>query len=312
MQQWPSLPYEDWSDTLATLHLYTQVVGKLRLALSPFEPEWANVALYVSSRGLTTSPIPYQERSFEAEFDFLDHELVIRSSDGQLASIALRGQDVADFYGEVKDCLENLGMAGVDFNEVPQEVPNPIPFSEDRVHHSYDPFYAHTFWQVLTRIDIVMKQYRAGFWGKTSPVHFFWGSFDLANTRFNGRRAEPPATGGVIMRYGEDAENISAGFWAGDERNPFPAFYAYAYPKPDGCELAECQPEEAHWADGAGLFLLAYDVVRRSPDPAGTLLEFLESTYDACAGLMGWSPDLLVRERPPPPPTPPGSTDPAH
>jgi hypothetical protein len=304
LEEWPALPYEDWRDTLGTLHMYTQVIGKLRLALSPFEAEWANVALYVTSRGLTTSSLPYGQRSLDAEFDFVDHAVVIRSSDGGSAGIALGGQAVSDFYREISDALNALGMP-VAINEHPQEVPDPIPFSEDRSHHSYDPISAHTFWQVLTRVDTVMKQHRARFWGKTSPVHFFWGSFDLANVRFSGRRAAPPDGAEVIMRYAEDAEQICSGFWAGDERTPFPAFYAYGYPKPNGCEEAVCQPAAARWVDSSGLFVLPYDAVRKAPDPARSLLDFLESTYETCAALMGWNPDLLVRERPgvqPPPP----------
>jgi hypothetical protein len=292
MASWPSLRYEEWRDTLDTLHMYTQVIGKVRLTLAPFEPEWANVALYVTPRGLSTSAIPYGLACFDAEFDFLDHEVVIRSSDGGVDSIPLQGQDVADFYHEVLAALGRLGIS-VTLNELPQEVPNPIPFPEDRTHHTYDPTYAHRFWQVLVRVDSVMKEHRAVFRGRTSPVHFFWGSFDLATTRFSGRPADPPPGAGIIMRKAEDAEQISAGFWPGDERTPFPAFYAYGYPKPPGCEGAECRPDAASWVEEAGLFVLPYDAVREAPDPRGALLAFLQSTYEACARLMGWSPDLI-------------------
>jgi hypothetical protein len=292
MTPWPSLPYEEWSDTLDTLHMYTQVIGKVRLALSPLEPEWANVALYVTPRGLTTSAVPFGQQNFDAELDFLDHEVFIRSSDGEAESIPLRGQDVADFYHEVLAALGRLGVS-VTITELPQEVPNPIPFSDDRVHHTYDPTYAHRFWQVLVRVDNVMKEHRAAFRGKTSPVHFFWGSFDLATTRFSGLPADPPPGAGVIMRRAEDAEQISVGFWAGDERTPYPAFYAYGYPKPAGCETVVCRPEGASWVEQAGLFVLPYEAVRTAEDPRRAVLEFLESTYEACAALMHWSPDLV-------------------
>lgn len=295
MSGWPSLPYEEWSDTLDTLHMYSQVIGKVRLALSPFEPEWANVALYVTARGLGTSAVPFgptREQNFDAELDFLDHEVFIRSSDGEAESIPLRGQDVADFYHEVLAALGRLGIA-VTLTELPQEVPHPIPFPEDRVHHTYDPTYAHRFWQVLVRVDNVMKEHRARFRGRTSPVHFFWGSFDLATTRFSGRPADPPPGAGIIMARAEDAEQICVGFWPGGETSPAPAFFAYGYPKPSGCEEVLCRPGAASWVEQAGEFLLPYEAVRTAPDPRRALLDFLESTYDGLAGLMGWEAALL-------------------
>jgi hypothetical protein len=294
MAQWPSLPYEEWRDTLDTLHMYTQVLGKIRLELTPFEPEWANVALYVTPRGLTTSAVPYGLQCFDAELDLLDHEVILRSSDGGVENVPLQGQDVADFYQEVLAALGRLGIS-VTINELPQEVPDPIPFSDDRVHHSYDPTYAHRFWQVLVRVDTVMKEYRAAFTGKASPVHFFWGTFDLATTRFSGRPADPPPGAGIILRKAEDAEQIATGFWPGDARTPFPAFYAYGYPKPGGCETVACRPAAASWVEQAGLFVLPYDAVREAADPRATILEFLDSVYDALARLMGWPPDLVVR-----------------
>jgi hypothetical protein len=297
LETWPALPYEDWRDTLATLHMYSQVIGKLRVAQSPFEPEWANVGLYLTPRGLTTSAIPHGLACFDAEFDFVDHELVLRASNDAVERIALSGQDVADFYQQVMERLKHLGMP-VAITELPQEVPDPIAFPEDRHHHTYDPVYARRFWEILSRIDIVMKRHRARFWGKTSPVHFFWGSFDLATTRFSGRPALPPAGAGTIMRYAEDAEQISAGFWAGDERMPFPAFYAYGYPQPSGCDGVVCRPEEASWIPEAGLFVLRYDAVREAPDPVEAITEFLESTYEACAELMDWPAGLLGHPTP--------------
>jgi Family of unknown function (DUF5996) len=297
MDEWPDLPYEWWRSTRDTLHLYTQVVGKLRLALSPFEPQWANVPLYLTARGLTTSPVPVGSGTFDAELDLFDHELVVRVSDGGLARVPLRGA-VAEFYERVMEALRGLGLS-VEVSELPSEIPDPIPFPLDRTHQTYDGAKAHRFWQLLSRVDVVMKGHRARFLGKTSPVHFFWGSFDLANTRFSGRPATPPPGVGTILRYSDDAELICAGFWPGDQRTPFPAFFAYGYPKPDGIEHVRPRPEAARWVDEAGLFLLPYDAVRTAPAPADAILEFLESTYGACAARLGWSADLVSAEHPP-------------
>ena len=303
MERWPDLPYEEWQPTRDTLHMYMQVIGKLRLALSPMEPQWANVPLYLTARGLTTSPVPFGAGTFDAELDLFDHILVLRASDGGLARAPLRGQAVAEFYAEVMEALSGLGVV-VRISELPSEIPDPIPFPEDQVHHSYDRAQAHRFWQVLSQVDVVMKRHRARFRGRTSPVHFFWGSFDLANTRFSGRPASPPPGTGTIMRLAEDAEQICAGFWPGDSRTPFPAFFAYGYPRPDGIERAEPRPEPARWVDEAGLFILPYDAVRRTSDPAGSLLEFLGSTYDECAARLGWSADLVSDELASPATTP--------
>jgi hypothetical protein len=297
MDEWPDLPYEWWRPTRDTLHLYTQVVGKLRLALSPFEPQWANVPLYLTARGLTTSPVPYGSVTFDAELDLFDHVLVVRVSDGGLARVPLRGP-VAEFYGAVKAALHDLGLS-VAISELPSEIPDPIPFPLDRTHQTYESAKAHRFWRVLSQVDVVMKRHRARFRGKTSPVHFFWGSFDLANTRFSGRPASPPPGADTIARYSEDAEQICAGFWPGDQRTPFPAFFAYGYPKPDGIELAKLRPEAARWVDQAGLFLLPYEAVRTAPAPGAAILEFLDSTYLACATGLGWSTDLVSAEQPP-------------
>lgn len=294
---WPDLPYEAWRPTRDTLHLYTQVVGKLRLALSPFEPQWANVPLFLTARGLTTTPIPFGHRTFDAEFDLFDHVLVIRVSDGGAARVPLRGA-VADFYRAVMDALEGLGVS-VTVSELPSELADPIPFPLDRTHDAYDGARAHRFWQVLARVDVVMKRHRASFRGKASPVSFFWGSFDLACTRFSGRSASPPPGAGTIMRYSDDAELICAGFWPGDPRTPYPAFFAYGYPRPEGIELDQPRPAGARWVEEAGLFLLPYEAVRGEPDPAGAALEFLASTYDVCAARMGWSADLIVSDMPP-------------
>jgi hypothetical protein len=297
MDEWPELPYEWWRPTRDTLHMYTQVVGKLRLALSPFEPQWANVPLYLTARGLTTSPIPFGSVTFDAELDLVDHVLVVRVSDGRLARVPLRGA-VAEFYGAVMAALHGLGLS-VAVSELPSEVPDPIPFPLDRTHQTYDGAQAHRFWRVLTQVDVVMKRHRARFRGKTSPVHFFWGSFDLANTRFSGRPASPPPGADTILRYSDDAELICAGFWPGDQRTPFPAFFAYGYPQPDGIELAKPRPAAARWVDESGLFVLPYEAVRTAPAPAAAILEFLDSTYVACAAGLGWSTDLVSAEQPP-------------
>ena len=291
MDEWPALPYEPWRPTRDTLHMYAQVVGKLRLALSPFEPQWANVPLYVTARGLTTSPIPSGSGTFDAELNFVDHELVMRASDGGEACVPLGGA-VAEFYARVRSALDALGVS-VRVSELPSEVGNPIPFPLDREHHTYEPEAAHRFWRVLSRVDVVMKRHRARFRGRASAVHFFWGSFDLAHTRYSGRPATPPPGAGTIMARSEDAEQVCAGFWAGDERTPYPAFFAYAYPRPPGIETERPRPPEAAWVEEAGLFTLPYDAVRTAPDPEGAILEFLASTYDACATRLGWVADLV-------------------
>jgi hypothetical protein len=293
MDEWPDLPYPAWRATRETLHRCAQVIGKLRLALAPFEPQWANVPLYVTARGLTTSPVPCGLRTFDAELDLLDHVVVLRTSDGGLERVPLGPRAVADFHAEVMAALDRLGLA-VTISETPSEVPDPIPFPEDRVHHEYEPEPVTRFFRTLSRVDVVMKRHRARFLGRTTPVHFFWGSFDLANTRFSGRPAEPPPGADVIMRRSEDAEQVTAGFWPGDGRTPYPAFFTYGYPRPDGVELARPRPEGAAWVEEAGLFVLPYDTARAAPDPARAILDFLESTYEACAVRMGWSDDLVA------------------
>jgi hypothetical protein len=296
MNEWPDLPYEDWRETRATLHMYTQVIGKLRLALSPFEPQWANVPLYLTARGLTSSAIPIGLRTIDAEFDLIDHVLVLRSSDGDVERRPLGGA-VADFYQDVLAALARLNV-DVTLSAVPSEVPDPIPFPDDRTHQTYDPEQAHCFWRVLSMIDVVFKQYRARFRGKTPPVHFWWGSFDLALARFSGRPATPPPGTGVIGRFGGDAEQICAGWWPGDQRFPEPAFFAYSYPKADGLEGASIRPEGAAWSTELGEFLLPYAAVRTAADPRQAILDFLTSTYDAAAAQLRWSSDLTAVEAP--------------
>ena len=297
MDDWPALPYQDWKATRDTLHMYTQVVGKLRLALSPFEPEWGNVPLQVTARGLTTPPVPYGDVAFDAEFNLMGHELVLRVSDGGLERIRLRPRAVADFYSDVIGALARLGI-DVTISAVPSEVAHPIPFAADREHYSYDPGQVSRFFQVLSRVDLVFKEHRAPFVGRTSLVHFFWGSFDLALTRFSGRRLAPPPGAGTIERYASDAEQICVGFWPGNEQHPEAAFFAYAAPKPDGIEAAAIRPAAAAWNDQIGEFLLSYDAVREAPDSRRAILDFLESTYEAGASRLGWSGDLILNDRP--------------
>jgi hypothetical protein len=290
---WPALPFAEWRDTKETLHMYTQVIGKLRLALSPPEPEWAHVALYVDARGLTSGPIPYEGMVFQADFDFIEHALSIRTSDGGCHRIALVPRSVAEFYDMVMRGLRALGVE-VAISTMPQEVPDPTPFPEDEIHDSYDAAAVNRFWRALVHADRVLRVHRADFRGRSSPVHFFWGTFDMAYTRYSGREAAPPANAGVILRRSADAEEICAGFWPGDDRYPRPAFYAYAYPKPEGLERAEIRPRAAAWNEQIGEFLLDYDDIRSRPDPGDDLLAFVRSTYDAGASLAGWDSGLVA------------------
>jgi hypothetical protein len=290
-EEWPALPYDEWRATRDTLHMYTQVVGKLRLALSPFEPEWANVPLYVTARGLSTSPMPVGLRTIDVEFDLVDHVLVIRSSDGHLERRPLGGA-VADFYRDVIAVLRRMDV-DVAFSVIPSEVTDPIPFPEDRTHDTYDPAHGARFHQVLTMIDVVLKQHHARFRGRTTPVQFFWGTFDLALTRYSGRRAHAAPGSDLIQRVSQDAEEICVGWWPGSEGVPYAAFYAYGYPAPDGLAAAPIRPSGAAWSDEAGEFILPYDAARAAPDPSRAILDFFESTYAATADLMGWNSDLI-------------------
>ena len=293
--EWLALPYSEWRDTRDTLHMYTQVIGKLRLALSPFEPGWANVPLYVTARGLSTSPVPIGLSAFDAELDLHDHVLVLRTSDGQTERRALGGA-VADFYNDVMDALRRLGI-DVKISVTPSEVPDPIPFPEDRTHATYDLAQATRFHRVLSMIDIVMKEHRAHFRGRTTPVHFFWGSFDLAVTRYSGRFA-PLSGDHVISRFSSDAEEICAGWWPGDHRLASPAFFSYAHPAPPGIPSVALQPPEAAWSPDAGEFLLAYDAALTSADPRRAIRDFLATSYDGAATLMAWSSELTTFAEP--------------
>jgi hypothetical protein len=289
---WPELPYAAWKETCATLHLWTQVVGKIRLTQTPWLNHSWHVPLYVAARGLSTSLIPYGERSFEITFDFQDHRLDIATGDGARQYIPLQPQTVADFYAAVMAALEKLGIK-VAITELPCEIPGAIEFRQDRVHTAYDPDYAQRFWKALVRVDRVMKIFRTGFVGKSSPVHFFWGSFDLAVTRFSGRRAPPyagkvPGLANEVMREAYSHEVSSAGFWPGGNGIDYAAFYSYAYPAPKGFSTAAVKPPAAFFSEALGEFVLPYDAVRSAPDPDAALLAFLQSTYDAAAQAAGW------------------------
>ena len=289
---WPELKYEAWQDTRATLQLWTQIVGKIRLTQTPWLNHSWHVALYVNAKGLATSPIPHGSRSFEIQFDFIQHVLDVTVSDGSERRLALRAQSVADFYGEVMAALAALGLA-VAINERPCEIAGAIPFSQDRLHAAYDPEYARRFWEVLLQTDRVLKKFRTGFLGKCSPVHFFWGSFDLAVTRFSGRPAPPfpgkaPGLKAEVMREAYSHEVSSAGFWPGGNGIDFAAFYSYAYPTPAGFRESAVQPAAAYFSAALGEFLLPYDAVRTAADPEATLLAFLQSTYEAAAQAAGW------------------------
>ena len=293
---WPALPYEEWRETRDTLHMYTQVIGKLRLALSPFEPQWGHVPLYVTTRGLTTSPMPVGLRTIDAEFDLIGHELVLRSSDGGMERRPLGG-DVADFYHDVMRMLQRMHV-DVAISVLPSEVAQPIRFPDDHTHGTYDAGDAARFFRVLSTVDVVMKEHRARFRGRTTPVNFYWGTFDLALVRYSGRSVEPRPGAGIIERVGGNAEAICAGWWPGDERVRYPAFFAYAYPKPDGIQSLAVQPGRAAWNTTAGEFLLPYEDARSEADPRQAVLDFLGSTYAGAAEVMGWDGTLTQVEKP--------------
>jgi hypothetical protein len=289
---WPALPFAAWRDTCATLQLWTQVVGKVRLAQTPWLNHSWHVPLYVTARGLTTSPIPHGHRIFQIDFDFIDHRLRIDSSDGAQRQLSLQPQSVADFHSAVMRALADIGIE-VTIDRMPNEIAGAIPFDEDREHASYDAVYAQRFWRILVQADRVLKAFRTGFIGKASPVHFFWGSFDLAVTRFSGRRA-PPHPGGVpnladaVVREAYSHEVSSVGFWPGGGAIDYPAFYAYAYPEPTGFRTAEVRPEAAFYSTDLGEFILPYDAVRTAAAPDATLLDFAQSTFDAAASAGHW------------------------
>ena len=294
---WPELKFSEWQDTLATLHMWTQVVGKIRLEQTPLINHWWNVPLYVSARGLTTSAMPYEDRIFEIEFDFIDHKLLIKCSDGSTTALPLRPQSVADFYAEVMAALRGLGMQ-IEIWTMPVEVPNPIRFTDDGEHKSYDPEYVNRFWRALVKMDEVLKEFRARFVGKVSPVHFFWGSFDLAVTRFSGRTAPPREGADKMTQEAYSHEVISHGWWPGN-KDMEAAFYSYTTPEPAGLSEVISQgtirPAQTFYSTEMKEFFLLYDDVRQSASPEQTLMDFCQTTYEAGANLAGWDRAALER-----------------
>ena len=294
---WPELPTETWRDTYETLHLWTQIIGKIRLVRTPWLNHSWHVALYVTARGLTTSPIPDGDGTFQIDLDLIDHVLRISTSSGAGRQFALAGQSVASFYAAIMAALAELGIH-IAIDEMPSELPEPIRFSQDHRHATYDADAVRRFFQILLNADGVFKHFRTGFLGKASPVHFFWGSFDLAVTRFSGRRA-PRHPGGVphlpdaVAYEAYSHEESSAGFWPGSGAIDYPAFYSYAYPEPAGFRAAQVRPEAAFFSESLGEFILPYDAVRVSAQPEQTLLDFLQSTYEAAADAARWDRDAL-------------------
>ncbi|WP_040549340.1 DUF5996 family protein [Pedosphaera parvula] len=289
---WPPLPLAEWKDTCETLHMWTQIVGKVRLALCPHINHWWEVALYVSARGLTTSPMPYGRDTFEIEFDFIDHKIDINTSWGASKTLTLAPRSVAQFYHEFMDALHSLGI-DVKIWPMPVEIPNPIRFDQDSQHASYDAEHAHRFWRILVTVDTVFKEFRGRFIGKDSPVHFFWGSFDLCVTRFSGRRAPERPGADRITREAYSHEVSSAGYWPGTGDMTGGAFYSYMAPEPPGFRESHVQPEKAYYSDQFHEFLLLYEDVRKSDSPRNTLLAFLQSTYEAGAALGKWDRESL-------------------
>jgi hypothetical protein len=294
---WPELPTAAWRETYATLHLFSQIIGKIRLARAPWLNHSWHVTLYVTTHGLTTSPIPDGVRTFQIDFDFIDHTLRISTSDGATRRLDLAGQSVARFYTTVMTALAELGIH-IAIDDMPNELPDPIRFPDDDQHVSYDPNAVQRFLQILVSADRVFKQFRTGFLGKASPVHFFWGSFDLAVTRFSGRRA-PRHPGGVphlsdaVVCEAYSHEVSSAGFWPGSGAIDYPAFYSYAYPEPAGFRSARVRPDAAFFSEALGEFILPYDAVRSAAQPDQALLEFLQSSYEAAANAAQWDRDAL-------------------
>ncbi len=291
---WPSLAYDEWKDTYETLHMWTQVVGKIRLALSPAVNHWWHVTLYVTPRGLTTSPVPYGTITFEILFDFIDHNLIVHTSDGATRHMGLYPRSVADFYHELMSIMRSLGIE-VQINPMPQEIPSPVACDVDTVHASYDHDYVSRFQRILVQTDRVFKEFRGHFLGKCSPVHFFWGSFDLAVTRFSGRQAPARPGADRITREAYSHECSSAGFWPGSGGLLAPAYYAYTAPEPAGLSKARVRPDRAYYDSHMQEFFLLYEDVRTAADPAATLLDFLQTTYAAGADLAEWDRPSLER-----------------
>jgi len=291
-ETWPALPLDEWQETLDTLHMWLQIIGKIKLELVPFQNQWWNIALIPTVRGLATGLIPYGERAFEIDLDFLDHTLVIRTSDGDVTTIDLAPRSVAEFYAELMNALDTLGIS-VKINPIPVEASHTIPCDTNEVHKSYDPEYATRFWRILLGTSRVLQRYNSRFTGKASPIQFFWGSFDLSQVRFSGRPAETPQGAPRFLQLAENEENAACGFWPGNTAMSGltlgePAFYAYAYPQPDGYTMASVRPVTANYDEQFGQFLLRYEDVRSSLTPEQDILDFFESTYEIAAQTGDW------------------------
>jgi hypothetical protein len=302
LESWPRLDFADWRDTCATLHLWTQVVGKIRLALAPMLNHWWQVTLYVTARGLTTSALPYQQRRVQIDFDFVDHRLVLRTTDGREERFALAPMAVADFYAELIGRLRALGVDAHIWT-MPSEIEGAIPFEQDRVHAAYDADAVQRFWRQLVQADRVLNVFRSSFLGKCSPVHFFWGSFDLAVTRFSGRTAPPmtrgaPNVGAWVMREAYSHEVSSCGFWPGNGGFGRAAFYSYAYPEPEGFAQQPVRPQAGYYDETLKQFILPYEAVRTAKNPDQAVLDFLQTTYEACADRAAWDRPALERTQP--------------
>ena len=291
---WPDLPLASWKDTYATLHMWAQIVGKVRLRLTPLVNHWWNVPLYVTAHGLTTSRIPYGHQAFELRFDFIRHELVLETSEGISKTLPLRPRSVADFCQQLMSMLPSAGIE-IKIWRMPVEVPDPIAFDQDHTHASYDPKAVEKFWRILLSVDAVFQRFRSGFIGKTSPVHFFWGSFDLAVTRFSGRRAPERSGADAVTREAYSHEVSSVGFWPGGGDIKGAAFYSYAAPEPPGFQQANVRPSSAYYQKPPGEYLLMYEDVRTADSPSQTLLDFCQSTYEAAATLANWDRPALER-----------------
>ena len=291
---WPTLTLDSWKETYATLHMWTQIVGKVKLRLTPVVNHWWNIPLYVTARGLTTSRIPYGERAFEVWFDFIRHQLVVETSDGAVKTLPLEPRSVAEFYREFMELLRSAGIQ-IKIWRMPVEITDPIAFDQDRVHASYDRASVEKFWRILLSVDTIFNQFRARFIGKSSPVHFFWGSFDLAVTRFSGRRAPERPGVDAMTREAYSHEVSSVGFWPGSGNVQGAAFYSYAAPEPQGFNDKRVRPEAAYYDRQLGEFLLMYNDVQSAESPTALLLDFCQSTYEAAATLGNWDRSALER-----------------
>lgn len=301
-ETWPALPFDGWRESQATLHRWTQIVGKVKLELSPFLNEWWNTSLALTPRGLTTGSIPAGDAIFAVDFDFVDHELVVRAADGRTRSMPLIPRSVAAFYAEFLGMLRSMGIE-VAINPVPSEIPNAISCAVDTEHDAYDSEYANRWWRIMLQTERVLQRFRSSFFGKSSPIQFFWGSFDLSHTRFSGRAATPPSDWPRFLRIAEDQENYACGFWPGNMTMSGieygePAFYAYTFPEPAGFREAPIGPAAAYFDSNLGEFVLRYDDARRAESPEQAILDFLKSTYEASATLGGWDRALLERDPP--------------